>query len=529
MNIFRKKSQIYTLTNEAIDKGIMDFENSLSQKKLNRKKAVSISFSFQEVLLEYQETLGQDTQWYYVIGRRHGRLVTEIHVLGERANIIDKGQKEGYDIMAHVGINLADSNKYRYRKGENIVTIHMVNYLKLMTIKMIIALLLGLAFGVLLSYIDPAIAGSIANVMGELTVLLEKLLDAVSVPAACFAIIFAICMMGDKKTAYDVGGGLIARVIVYSLVTTAITLFVAAIVLGWTKNLGDAGDLSVVVSELTDMVPSNMFTPFARSEALQVVFLGIVIGLGLLVAGDKGTVVAKVLHEFNLALDICFDWIMKIFPLFVFLSISKLTFEDEYKKALNTGIIWMIAVFIISAAILKFISMLILKKHGFSIREFIENVRPAFVLALSTASISVAGAEINRVCSQVYHVDKKLVDLSEKVCETAFMPMLACLASTLTTFYASESGVEMSLIWFLTMLIIIPVMAMGCPPAPGSGVGIIVALFASAGIGQGYIAVAMLLELIFEYIGTALNSATTIALTITVGEQKGLIGNNHVH
>ncbi|MCQ2551510.1 MAG: cation:dicarboxylase symporter family transporter [Clostridia bacterium] len=529
MKIFRQKSQIYTLTNEGIDMGIIAFENDLTKKKLNRKKALSINFSFQEVLLKYQDIFSQDTQWFYVIRRRHGRLVTEIHVVGDRVNVIEQDRGNDFDIMAHVGINLADSNKFRYHKGENIVTIHMVNYLKQVTIKMVIALVLGLAFGIGLTYLDPSVASGIVEVVGKVTELLEKLLDAISVPAACFAIIFAICMMGDKKTAYDVGGSLIARIIVYSLVTTAITLFVAAVVLGWTKSAGDAGDLSVVINALTDMVPSNLFTPFARSKALQVVFMGIVIGLGLLVAGDKGNTVAKVLHEFNLALDLCFDWIMKIFPLFVFLSVSKFSFEDEYKKVLNAGTLWMIVVFLLSAAILKLLSMLILKKHGFDIKTFLHNIRLAFIIALSTASVSAAGGEINRICSDVYHVDKKLADLSEKVCETAFMPMLACLASALTAFYASESGVEMSLIWFLTMLIIIPVMTMACPPAPGSGVGIIVALFASAGIGQGYIAVAMLLELIFEYIGTALNAATTIALTITVGEKKGLIGENHVH
>lgn len=528
MNLFNNKSQLYTLTNEDIDLGILEFENRLTKKKLNRKKALSINFSFQEVLLKYQEQFPEDTKWYFQIRRRHGRLVTEIHVIGERCDVIKERSTGEYDIMAHVGINLADANKYRYHKSENIVTIHMVNYLKQVTIKMVIALLAGLIFGFVLSQFQGETVESIAVLVGELAELLEKILDAISVPAACFAIIFAICMMGDRKTAYEIGGNLVGRVIIYSIVTTAITLVVSIIVLDWTKTTGSAGNLLVAIDTLTDMVPDNLFKPFAHSEALQVVFMGIIIGLGLLIAGDKGETVAKVLHEFNLALDVCFDWIMKIFPFFVFLSVSQFSFEDEYRKILNTNTLWMILVFAVSALIVKLLSMLILKKHGFDISEFIQNVRKAFIIALSTASISAAGAEINRVCQEEYHVDKKLADLSEKVCETCFMPMLACLAATLTTFYAHESGVEISIFWLLTMLIIIPIMTMACPPAPGSGVGIIVALFASAGIGQGYIAVAMLVELIFEYIGTALNSSSTIALTITVGHQKGLISeNNH--
>ncbi|MCQ2547802.1 MAG: dicarboxylate/amino acid:cation symporter [Clostridia bacterium] len=521
--VFKHKSLTYKLTNEDIDAGILAFEEDIKNHGLKGKKALTLNFSFQEVLLKYQAVLSEETSWYYEIKRRKGRKIVEIHIAGERCDIIDKKNHEDFDVLDRLGANLSDANKYRYKKGENIVTIHMVNYLKQVTIRMLIALVLGVAIGVLFRSTDSEAIEFIMELFEKLEELLEEVLDAIAIPAAFLSIILGIYEMGDRKTAHNIGGSLVGRILSYTIIATAISIFITTLYTGLVTSLGNMGDLSIVINTLTDMIPSNAFRPLSEAKALQVVFVAVIFGFGLLIAGDTGKVVVRVFHEFTLILDVFFELVMKIFPLFVFVSVAKLAYEDSINSIIDANVEMCLVLFVIAALIIKLLSMLVLKKNGYNVKDFIKNVMPAFTVALSTASSAAAGGEIHHAAAHVYKVNDHFVELCERLCESTYMPIFACVASVLTVFFANESGVAITLIWVITMLIIIPIMAVANPPVPGGGVGTLVAIFAAAGIDANYIAIAMLLELLLEYIGTALNVTETIALTITVAKRKNLI------
>ena len=69
------------------------------------------------------------------------------------------------------------------------------------------------------------------------------------------------------------------------------------------------------MSVIVDIFPANPITPLANASMLQVIVISLLLGFGILLAGEKGLVAAQIVDSFNEVSMKIMDLIIKLSPI----------------------------------------------------------------------------------------------------------------------------------------------------------------------------------------------------------------------
>ena len=158
-----------------------------------------------------------------------------------------------------------------------------------------IALLLGIVVGLAFYFMGkPEITTNYLKPFGTIFV---NLLKFIVVPVVLLSMIDGIVSMGDMKKVGSVGW----KTVAYFLVTTAIACVIGLVFANIFNNAGLFPTLQLVdgqvwekatsanfMDTLIGIFPSNLWESFRTSNMLQVIVIAILLGGGILTAGEKG-------------------------------------------------------------------------------------------------------------------------------------------------------------------------------------------------------------------------------------------------
>lgn len=157
-----------------------------------------------------------------------------------------------------------------------------------------------------------------------------NVLKAISTPMIFLTVCWGIINIGDLYTLGRIGKKLITRLVSG---TFAVSIL-AALCLAWLfpisfveeNALGNG--FSDICKMILDIIPGDVVTPFQSGNTLQVIFLAICVGIGLLVLGDRVSETQKVVGQFNEVVQLLMETVSKLIPVFVFLSVYNLIQAD---------------------------------------------------------------------------------------------------------------------------------------------------------------------------------------------------------
>ena len=113
-----------------------------------------------------------------------------------------------------------------------------------------------------------------------------------------------IYCIGDASTFSEVGRRVCVRYLLYLLVMTVLIALISlpffSLQIGNTQNGNQYSELYQMV---LNIIPDNLFTPFSRGNTLQIMFVGIIIGLTMLVIGKNTQVVAELAEQLGFIVD----------------------------------------------------------------------------------------------------------------------------------------------------------------------------------------------------------------------------------
>lgn len=163
--------------------------------------------------------------------------------------------------------------------------------------KLYVQVILAVALGALLGYLEPDF-GIALQPFGDVFI---KAIKIVVAPIIFVTIVAGIAKMGDMRRVALVGG----KALIYFEIVSTLALIIGILVGNiWKIGLGINADAktfdlklvepyaqnakSLTVSDfLLNIVPSNFIEPFARGDILPVLFLALLSGLALTIAGEK--------------------------------------------------------------------------------------------------------------------------------------------------------------------------------------------------------------------------------------------------
>jgi len=222
--------------------------------------------------------------------------------------------------------------------------------------KLYIQVLIGIALGVALGYVEPEIATSLKP-LGDAFIKAIRMMVA---PIVFTTVVVGIATMGNIRRVASVG---IKALIYFEIVSTL--ALILGIVVGniWHFGAGmnidpktlDAGVVATYVNQakslsvtdfLLNIIPTTFVDPFVKGEILQILFIAILFGLALCQLGDWARPLVDLLDKVAKALFGMVRAIMYVAPIGAFAAIAFTVGKFGVRTLLDLGE-FVLAVFVV--------------------------------------------------------------------------------------------------------------------------------------------------------------------------------------
>jgi len=393
-----------------------------------------------------------------------------------------------------------------------------------------IGLVVGIAVGLLLI---PLNIGGLSGVdiakqyIKPFGTIFLNLLKFVVVPIVLFSIASGVISMRDIRKVGSVGG----KTVLYYMCTTAFAVLLALILATVVKSLGlfralDTTGLTYTPPEgqsLMDTIvaifPSNPITPLANATMLQVIVISILLGFGILLAGDKGTVAGHVVESFNEVFLKIMDLILKLSPFGVACLICPVVAENG--PQILGDLFTVLAVAYIGYALhaLLVYSASVKTLGGVSPLAFFKGMAPAMIMAFSSAS-SVGTLPLTLECSEKLGARREVASFVLPLGATINMDGTAIYQGVCSVFIASCFGIDLTIGQMLTIVLTATLASIGTAGVPGAGMVMLTMVLQSVNIPVEGIALVAGIDRLFDMGRTVVNITGDAACAVIVSKSE---------
>lgn len=392
-------------------------------------------------------------------------------------------------------------------------------------LKVLIALFLGVAFGMILSpergWVSKTFADILGNWLALPGVLFLRLVQMIMIPLVVASIITGI-INNDKEKLKKLGAG----VLFYFVITTTISVSIGTGLAlffapgnSFHKNSKTAHENVVTTTPASDsyfsidkipdaisnLLPENPLASMVTGEMLSIVIFTMIIGVAILSLSENLTHLIRLL--LSAIQEICMTvvrWAMLLVPVAVFGLMAQLTSSVGLRSLSNLG--YYVLVVMIGLTLLVVIYMLFVSIIGRTnpIR-FLKKIRDAQLLAFSTTSSAAVMPLSLKTAEEELKVDKSVSNFIIPIGATINMDGTALYQTVTTLFIAQAYGLEMSLLNIILVIVTIVAASIGTPAIPGGGVVILASVLNSAGIPAEGVIIIIGVERLLGMFRTAVN------------------------
>jgi Na+/H+-dicarboxylate symporter len=249
----------------------------------------------------------------------------------------------------------------------------------------------------------------------------------------------------------------------------------------------------------------NPVSALANGNVLAVVVFALVLGVALVVGGDRYTTTHKVLSELlDLSLMIV-NWIMCLAPLGIMALLLKLVATQE--AALLATLAKFIVV-IIGTTLFHGVVMLPLLLYlvtGVTPLRFFRGAREALITAFATSSSSATLPISLRCAEQNLHVKRDIASFVIPLGATVNMDGTALYEAAAALFIANLVGIELNGLQQLIVFFTAMIAAMGAPGIPSAGMVTMVMVLQSVGLPAEAIAILLPIDRLLDAVRTMVN------------------------
>jgi len=392
-----------------------------------------------------------------------------------------------------------------------------------------IQIFIGLGLGIIAGLIFMAIGKAdlaIAYVKPFGTIFLN-LIKFIVVPIVLCSIICGVISMQDIRKVGSIGW----KTVVYYMLTTACAVIIGLVfanIFKGTFQVLQTSNLEYEVAQTTNFMdtlvnifPSNIITPLASATMLQVIVIALFFGFGIILAGEKGEPLAKVITSLNDVSMIIMELILKLSSIGVFCLITPVVAEN------GPAILGSLAMVLLTAYICYIVHMVVVysttvKTLGkVSPISFFKGMAPAMVMAFSSAS-SVGTLPLNLECSQKLGAKKDVASFVLPLGATINMDGTAIYQGVCAVFIATCFGIDLTLTEMLTIVLTATLASIGTAGVPGSGMIMLAMVLQSVGLPVEGIALVAGVDRIFDMGRTVVNITgdTSCAIIVSALEDK---------
>ena len=501
----------WTLNNSDINNVCEKTKEFLSQNGESNEDVIKVVFTLEELLLRSQKHFGESKVITLNCYKRFGVYRAVVNIKGERYDAKEHTTDFDYlneEIMKNISTYDNIGTNYRYVNGSNRFEIYSLKNKKQtiynalggsLTLSIILAIALGIissrvfneSFELLIvrDYIEP--------VLSRLTGIINGLMG----PLMTFSIISSICLIGDITNFTNIGNRVLKRYIGLIMLMILITAFVSNMFFSvFSFNFSDTGSLYELYSIFINIIPTNVLLPFVENETIKIVIIALFVGYCILACSKELLTIKEFVNDMNFLFAKMMKVASKIIPIIVFLNVYKSILNSHnslasIKDAVLIFVIDMIAVLIFMTIQLLYMS--ITKKVN--IIWFLKAIYKPHLIALSTASTTMANVENKIACRDNLKIEPKLASFWGSLTHALFNPSIVfpiVVASFYATYY---SNATMSLTQFIIIVILTIQLSIASPKVQGGVVAVFTILISQLGLSEGCLGALVTANILLMY------------------------------
>ena len=357
-----------------------------------------------------------------------------------------------------------------------------------------------------------------------------NLLKFLVVPVVLFSIADGVISLKDLKRVGSVG----LKTFVYYMFTTALAVVIGLVVVNLFKGFfpalpsADLGNLDYeakeapsVMTVIVNIFPDSFFKPMVEANMLPLIVTSVLIGAGVLSAGEKGVKIGEAINCMSEVVMQIMTMIIKLTPVGVFCLMVNVVAVNGASivgtLALLIGIAYLayiLHVVLVYGASVKFLS-------GMSPIAFFKGLAPAMITAFTTTS-SNATLPVNMECCNKMGSEPEISSFVLPLGATINMDGTAIYQAVATVFIASCYGVTLTISDMAMVVLTATLASVGTAGVSGAGMIMLAMVLETVGLPVEGIAIIAGVDKIFDMGRTTLNITgdATCAIWISKLEQK---------
>ena len=411
--------------------------------------------------------------------------------------------------------------------------------------KILLGMLLGVLFGLAMSFIDQGdqIVRDFVKPFGTIFINLLKL---IAIPLILASLIKGVSDLKDISKLSAMGGRTVGIYLVTTLIAVTIGLILvngiqpgksistetrqelveayatdAAAKQEAAAKQREAGPLQALV----DLVPDNIFkATTSNRNMLQIIFFALFFGVGMiLIPEEKAQSVKDFFDAFNEVILKMIDLIMLVAPYGVFALLAALVVEApslELFQALALYAITLLIGLSLMIGVYAFLVRIFAKKSpGF----FFKGIAPAQLLAFSTSSSAATLPVTMERVEEHLGVDEEVASFVLPIGATINMDGTSVYQGVAAVFIAQAFGLDLSLSAQLGIIFTATLASIGTAAVPSAGIVMLVIVLAQAGIPEAGLALIFAIDRPLDMCRTIVNVTGDAAVSLLVGTSLGKV------
>jgi len=393
--------------------------------------------------------------------------------------------------------------------------------------KIIVALVIGIVLGLICYF--AGLADFTAAYLKPFGTIFVNLLKFLVVPVVLLSMIDGIVSMGDLKKVGSVGW----KTVAYFLVTTAIACVIGLII----ANIFNGAGLFPVLQNaagaewtgktsqnfmdtLVAIFPSNMWAAFHNADMLQVIIIAILLGGGILAAGEKAKLAKDIVGSFYAVIDKVMTFVINLSPIAVLLMMTWVV-ATQGPNILGSLAMVLLAAYI--AYILHAVLVYSLSAKAFagvSPLTFFKKAAPAMIFAFTSTS-SAATLPVSKECADDLGAESDISSFVLPLGATINMDGTAIYQCVATIFLATCSGMHLTLGQMVLIVVTATLASIGTAGTPGAGMIMLAMVLTQMGIDVNLIMIIYGVDRLFDMGRTCLNVTGDISCALCATRWEG--------
>lgn len=539
---------------ELSEKGIMEalefLGAELPRKKVSEKDIIKTRLLAEECLFKLAKDAAEGTTFEIWIRSVLGNVTTKIKCKGKEIDFSDALALSGNDfknafdeemddsaietIQNMLLKGFADKFKISRKKNMNYIDIitkkdpQMTLYITLSAI--VLAVIIGLFMRLCLS--ETIYNGFCNNVLQPLKTIYMNLLSMIVGPVVFFSMITCMMQFSDMRSFGRIGGKTMG---IYTF-TSAIAA-IAGIGIFYLIQPGTEGSfVSMITSQGTpnttisfldtiiDIFPSNIVGSFYENNVLQILIMGLFMGVAANLIGEKGKVLQNFFEAMN---DMFLEMVLllaKLIPLITFCSVMILILTTGTDALIS--LLALIGTLLAGLVVMVFTySIMIVLTAKVSPFPFLKRYIPTALNVFSLSSSS-ASMPLNMDFCKNIGISQRVYSFTIPFGATINMDGAMIALMTGVLFMAKTFGVTIDTSHIIMLIVSGMLLSMASPGVPGGSLVACTVLLKQMGVPMDCLPLVMVYLTVTDMICTVSNTTGDVAASVIVASTEKLLDKN---